>query len=272
MTQQEEINDNEKLHRSTYDPREGHELPTHGDYARTLTIASHQGVLSTIDREDGTPYGSIVELLPLEDGDFVFFISGMAAHTKNIRKDPRVSLLIAEGFGQGYALALSRATFLGEAKRVEDGLALYREKYIEVHPESAFYIDFPDFAFYKLHVNRVRYIGGFGRMSWVPGEEYHMSYPDPLWKHANGIITHMNEDHKHNMISYVKAFEKIEDDITEIEMNVVDRFGFEMRAVVGGKGRTIRMSFSEEVRDAGQVRKEMVALAQKAREILGETT
>lgn len=265
---EETIPENEKLHRSTYDPRAGHTLPTHGDYARTLTVASTQGTLSTVDREDGTPYGSIVELIPLDNGDFVFFISGMADHTKNIKKDPRGSLLVADGFGRGYALALSRATYMGEIKRVDNGQEAHREAYLKLHPEAHVYIDFPDFAFYRLHVDRVRYIGGFGRMSWVDGEGYAGAQADPLWESAEGILTHMNEDHKHNMVEYARAFGKIEGDIDDVTMTCVDRFGFEMRVTQGDKGHTVRMSFSKEVTSSEQVRHEMVAFARQAR---GET-
>lgn len=262
---QESIPENEKLHRSTYDPRAGHTLPTHGDYARTIAKASAQGILSTLDREDGTPYGSVVELLPLEEGNFVVFVSNMADHTKNLKKDPRGSILVADGFGNGYALALSRATFMGTFEKVKEGSSLYRDKYLELHPEANIYIDFPDFAFYKLNVERVRYIGGFGRMSWVEGPSYLEAAPDPLWQRAEGIIKHMNDDHQQNMRDYAKVFGDVTGELDSIEMTCVDRFGFELRAEQNGRGKTIRISFSEEVQEAGQVRKEMVAMAKQAR-------
>ncbi|TNE50849.1 MAG: DUF2470 domain-containing protein [Deltaproteobacteria bacterium] len=267
---EESFPENERLHRSTYNPREGHVLPTHGDYARTITVASHQGVLSTIDREDGTPYGSIVELLPLPNGDFAFFVSGMADHTKNLKKNPQCSILVAEGFGQGYALALSRATYMGKATKVTEDLESLREGYLKLHPEAHVYIDFPDFVFYQLKIERVRYIGGFGRMSWVEGGEYQSASPDPLWEKADGIIQHMNEDHQHNLRDYAHAFGKVEGDIDSIVMTCVDRFGFEMRARQGEREHTVRISFSEEVTDPKRVRHEMVALAQQAREALGK--
>lgn len=260
-----------KLHRSTYDPRAGHTLPTHGDYARTLAAGHTQGILSTLDRDDQTPYGSIVELLPLEDGSFVFLVSGMAEHTKNLKKDPKCSLLVAEGIGHGEALALSRATFIGTAEKVQDGAALYREKFLEVHPTAHVYIDFPDFSFFKLSVSRLRYIGGFGRMSWIDQEAYAEAQPDPLWQSATGIIEHMNDDHKHNMIDYAHAFCDVEGEIDDIVMTILDRFGFEMRMRQGDTERTLRLSFSEELTSADQVRPEVVRMAKEAREILGKT-
>ena len=42
-------------------------------------------------------------------------------------------------------------------------LRTYRDR----HPD-AFYAAFADFRLYRLDVASVRYVGGFGRMSWVP--------------------------------------------------------------------------------------------------------
>ena len=41
----------------------------------------------------------------------------------------------------------------------------------------------------------VRYVGGFGRMSWVGVDEYAAADPDPLAPAAAGIVAHMNADH-----------------------------------------------------------------------------
>jgi hypothetical protein len=32
--------------------------------------------------------------------------------------------------------------------------------------------NFPDFPFYRLRVERVRYIAGFGQMGWIKGEAH----------------------------------------------------------------------------------------------------
>lgn len=259
----------EKAHLAHKNPRKGHTLPSHAEYVRTLGIASYQGVLSTIDRKTGVPYGSIVELVPLEDGSFVFFISTMASHTRNLMQDPRCSLLIADGLGEGHALSMSRATFMGKATQSEDGQQ-YREQYLKTHPHASMWIDFKDFYFYRLEVERIRYIGGFGRMSWIRSEAYTNAAPDPLWSDAEGILRHMNEDHKQNMLDFAEAFTEIRG-INEIQMTLVDRFGFEMTAYLDNNEKTIRLSFSSEVKDVREVRKEMVALANEARSRLGKT-
>ena len=70
-----------------------------------------------------------------------------------------------------HALAKPRVTLVGRAEVVEDRDA-FAEAYAALHPDARGYIDFPDFQFYRLHVERVRYIAGFGQMGWIKGEAY----------------------------------------------------------------------------------------------------
>ena len=137
------------------------------DEALELITASQRGVLCTLLPEGGEPYGSIVDLLPLANGDAVLFLSGLAAHRQNLDADPRASLLLGPAIGSEDALTRPRATIVGRAERVEDRDE-FRESYLAAHPGASAFIDFPDFAFYRLRADRVRYIAGFGRMGWIP--------------------------------------------------------------------------------------------------------
>jgi len=151
------------------------EARSHGEGGRAalarealeLIAGSPRGVLCTLLPDGGEPYGSLVDILPLADGDAVMFLSGLAEHRKNLDADPRGSLLLGPAVGSADALTQARATIVGRAERVEDR-AEFRARYLDVHPGSAAFIDFPDFAFYRLRAERVRYIAGFGRMGWIP--------------------------------------------------------------------------------------------------------
>lgn len=134
--------------------------------ARELIAGCVRGVLCTLLSEGGEPYGSLVDVLPLPDGDAVLFLSGLAEHRKNLDADPRASLLLGPAIGLPDALTQPRATVVGRAERVADR-SVFRELYLAAHPASAAFIDFPDFAFYRLRADRVRYIAGFGRMGWI---------------------------------------------------------------------------------------------------------
>ena len=135
--------------------------------ALDLIAGSPRGVLCTLLPGGGEPYGSLVDILALPDGDAVLFLSGLAEHRKNLDADPRGSLLIGPAIGSPDALTQPRATIVGSAERVENR-AEYRDLYLAAHPASATFIDFPDFAFYRLRAERVRYIAGFGQMGWIP--------------------------------------------------------------------------------------------------------
>ena len=113
----------------------------------------------------------------LEGGDAVLFLSGLAEHRKNLDADPRGSLLIGPAIGSPDALTKPRATIVGSAERVRDR-AEFRELYLAAHPASAAFIDFPDFAFYRLRADRVRYIAGFGRMGWIPRDSLTTQAPE----------------------------------------------------------------------------------------------
>jgi hypothetical protein len=51
-------------------------------------------------------------------------------------------------------------------------VAQARERYLAIHAEAAGYIGFGDFALWRLEVEALRYVGGFGRMSWVDPSAY----------------------------------------------------------------------------------------------------
>ena len=241
--------------------------PTHAERARTLVTQVPTGTLCTVATEpEGYPYGSFVTVA-FDSGDPVFVVSTMAEHTRNLQRDRRASLLVAEG-GADDPLANGRVTLVGACTRVEGDDGSARSAFLAVHPNAAYYADFGDFAFWKLRVASVRYIGGYGRMSWVDAADWYAAEPDPLAAAADGIIAHMNEDHADAMVLYCKAFSKATE-ITAATMTSVDRYGVEMSAVTAEGPRPIRLAFPEPVGSAGEVRTSLIAMLERARAKLG---
>src|SRR4051812_45299594 len=184
--------------------------PTHAERARTLVAQISTGTLCTLALEpEGFPYGSFVTVA-FDEGNPVFLISGLAEHTKNLERDPRASLLVAEG-GAADPLANGRVTLLGPCRRVDEDGGSAQAAFLAAHPNSAYYADFSDFAFWKLRVNAIRYIGGYGRMSWITQAEWDAATPDPLAPFATDAVAHMNADHADAMVLYCKAFSKATD-------------------------------------------------------------
>ncbi len=239
--------------------------PTHGERARTLVAAIKTGTLATIAKEPaGYPYGSFVTFA-MDGGTPIFFISELAEHTKNLRRDGRASLLVAEG-GEGDPLANGRVTLLGTCRRLVEGMERDSAKaaYLEAHPNASYYIDYSDFSFWRLDVEGVRYIGGYGRMSWVDIPDWSESDADPIAPRARGIIDHMNADHGDAMVLYCRVFSKATD-ATAVTMTSVDRYGFEMSADTAKGPRPVRLAFSAPISTGDEARKEMVDLVRRAR-------
>jgi heme iron utilization protein len=239
--------------------------PTHAERARTLAAEIPTATLCTIGQEPaGYPYGSLATYA-LADGHPVFLISDLAEHTRNLRKDSRASLLIAQG-GADDPLANGRITLVGDCTPCDDPRA--RAAYLERHPNAGYYADFKDFHVWRLEVTALRYIGGYGRMSWVPVEAWLAAEPDPIAPFADGIIAHMNDDHADAMPLYCRAFSKAQD-IEVATMTSIDRYGFEMSAQTKDGPRPVRLAFAQPISSRDEARKALVGLLQEARATLG---
>lgn len=242
--------------------------PTHAERARTLVSQIKAGTLCTLAAEPvGYPYGSFVTVA-FDDGNPVFLISTMAEHTKNLQRDPRASLLVAEA-GSGDPLANGRVTLMGPAAQVEGEGRNARVAFLAAHPNAAYYMDFGDFAFWKLVVESIRYIGGYGRMSWIDAADWHAAESDPLATTAAGVISHMNDDHADAMVLYCRAFSRATD-VAAASMTGIDRYGFEMSAMTAAGPRSVRVAFPAPVRTPDGARAALVSMLDDARTRLAE--
>jgi len=242
--------------------------PTHSERARTLASGELTGTLCTIAREPaGHPYGSFITFA-MHEGSPVFLVSHLAEHTRNMLQDERVSLLVSET-GLGEPLGRGRVTLVGQAKQVsDDSLEAVRALYLKAHPGASYYVDYRDFSFWSIDVESVRYIGGFGRMSWIEGTDWAGADPDPIAPMAQRIVSHMNDDHVEAMEVICKAFSRAEG-FTEVSMTGIDRYGFEMSVKTSEGPRPVRVAFEGAIGTMTEARKGLVALTNAARDKLG---
>jgi heme iron utilization protein len=245
--------------------------PTHAERARTLVAYTTTGSLATMAADEaGYPFGSVVSYALDGQGRPLLCLSDIAEHTRNLKRDPKASLLVTEPPNTGTdQLALGRVTLIGEitavpADEIADASAVYRT----AHPH-AYYTDFDDFVFYRMDVRGIRYVGGFGHMSWVTVEQYAAAEPDPLRPHAVDIITHMNDDHADALVAYCKALAG-EKDTTSAQMITVDRYGFDVLAIFGDSRKAVRIPFGEVCDTPMAVRNATVRLVAEARKLLAE--
>ncbi len=235
--------------------------PTHAERARTLVAQLGTGTLCTLSHDpEGYPYGSFVTLA-FEGGNPVFLISELAEHTRNLRRDARASLLVAEG-GAVDPLANGRVTLLGPCAPVESQAA--RAAFLAAHPNAAYYADFKDFAFWRLEVESIRYIGGYGRMSWISRGDWHAATPDPLAPHVEPIIAHMNDDHRDALLACAHGLSRAKE-ASEATMTGLDRYGFEMSVAMPEGPRPVRLAFASTLTSADQARAAVIAVVRSAR-------
>jgi putative heme iron utilization protein len=196
-----------------------------------------------------------------ELGRPIFFISSMAMHTQNLREDPRASLLITQPDVSGDPLGAARLTLLGNV--TEAPPTEVKELYLSRYENAKFWQDYSDFAYYRLQVSGVYFIGGFGVMGWVSAEDYVSARPDPLAEAAPAIIRHMNADHSDALRLIAHRFAGEAPD--EAAITAVDRLGFHLRLKSGDRIHGRRVAFLREVKDAGDARAVFVEMVCQAR-------
>jgi putative heme iron utilization protein len=243
-------------------------MPTHAEYARSLAATYVRGTLSTLN-EEGYPFGSVV-LYVLDDlGQPVMLLSELAEHTKNIRRDGRASVLVSSSVIPGDdPMALPRVTLVGSLAPVAvDELPALRARFLAEHPTAESYVAFGDFGWWRLEPDSVRFVGGYGRMSWVDIDAYKHVQPDPLAPHGDAIMAHINTDHADANLACARALAGIPH-ATSARMVAVDRLGFDLLASTPDGLQPARVNFDEPVDTPDAVRKAVVALLGRARALL----
>lgn len=241
---------------------------TDAELARTLATSVTTGVLSTVARDEaGTPFGSLAPFGLDGRARPVFCISELAEHTQNLRADPRSSLLVARPTAPGAdPLAAARLTLVGRSVPVpDDDRDEARAAHLAGNPHASYYVDFGDFSLWRLEISGVRYVGGYGRMSWVDLDGWTGAEPDPVEPHATGAVEHLNADHAEACLLMAQRLGR-RPDATAAVVTGIDRYGLDLVATgPDGPGR-VRLGFDEPVGTPDAIRAATVTLARRARE------
>jgi putative heme iron utilization protein len=238
---------------------------SYAERARTLAHTQKQGVMSTHSKKvEGHPFGSTMPYALDGEGQPIFLISGMAMHTQNLAAHPKASLFITVPEAQTDPLGAARLTLVGSAVPVPEAeQSQVREIYLARHETAKYYVDFKDFAFWRLECADLYYVGGFGVMGWVTAQDYTVAEPDPLASVAGDILSHMNADHEKALLDIARVVKKIE--ATEAKMTSVDRLGFHVRLKTTERVRSVRIGFPSEVKTAEECRERFVEMVKEAR-------
>ncbi len=221
-----------------------------------------KGSLATLSNAaGGHPFASLVLVATEPDGTPVFLISRLALHTQNLAMDARASLLIDGTDGLADPLTGGRLTLVGHARQTSSPTA--RPRFLARHPSAQAYAGFADFAMYALEeVVRAHYVGGFGRIVDLAPADLVRPVDDAqaLIAAEADIIAHMNADHGDAVALY--ATELAQCAAGDWRLVGVDPDGIDLLH----RSNAARIEFSTRVRNPGEARAVLVAMAKLARD------
>jgi hypothetical protein len=254
-------------------------FPSHAELVRTLLSIGRFAALTTLTTaghvEAGYPYGSLVAYSVLDDGSPMVCISELAEHTRNVHTDHRAGMLLIGTPVDHTADPLDRprASLVGQLRR-HDPSDRERAAHIDLHRGVLDYVDFPDFAWWRLEIVAARYVGGFGHMSWVTGDDIAAALPDTVLARSQRAVEHMNADHPDACLDMTRWLAGI-GDATAARVHSIDRYGITMYAEMPGSAvpATARIAFPDgPLASADDVRPAVVELTRRARVLAGTPT
>jgi len=144
--------------------------PAHAQTLRDLLRNQQVASLGTLHK--GQPYVSMVPFALRPGGtDFIVHVSQLAAHTKDMRAHPQVSLLVVAPPAPGVmAQELARITVQGEAVQVAAGTpehAAAKAVYLTRFPQSELMFGFSDFSLFAIVPDSIRFVGGFAQATTI---------------------------------------------------------------------------------------------------------
>jgi len=139
-----------------------------------------QGTMASLSTDyKGTPFGSLVPYGVDAEGRPYIFVSTLSVHTKNILKNSKASIMVYKE-DKDDPFNSQRVTFVGKMVKITD--AKEREAlntaYLKKYPAAKAFNDFGDFHYYRLEIERIHYIGGFGDIQWVEWKDYKKEWKD----------------------------------------------------------------------------------------------
>lgn len=182
-------------------------------------LATHSTTL------EGFPFASAVPFVTDEHHRPILLISGLAEHSRNLAANPRASLMIAKGLGEG---EMARVSLMGELSPI-DADPLLVARYLRYHPHAERFLQLGDFRFHRFELARVLTVGGFAKASWLEGSRLIEAPVISLADEAALLAQHEQDASK------------------DCQLRGIDAFGAD--AILDGKSERIRFT-------AGPVTKE----------------
>lgn len=133
------------------------------EIARRLLSEMRHATLGTLDPNSGTPLLTRIAVQLDADGAPLALLSGLSAHTRALKADPRAGLMVADGsVTKGDAMTHARLSILARAVLAAPDPER-RARWLAHDPKAQVYIDLPDFNFWRIEPQSGLLNAGFAR-------------------------------------------------------------------------------------------------------------
>lgn len=236
--------------------------------AERLLRGARRGALGTLE-PGGHPFVSLVSLATDVDATPLILVSRLSHHTAHLTADARCSLLVDES-GKGDPLAHPRLTLTCRAVPIEresERGRRVRRRFLARQPKAALYVDFPDFGFFALEIERGSLNGGFGKAYRLERADLvlDLAGAEELLALEESALEHMNADHAASAALYAEKLLGLP--AGRWTMTGIDPAGCDLAS---GE-RTGRLPFDGRVTSSDGLRRALHDLAVRARSRGAET-
>jgi heme iron utilization protein len=145
--------------------------------ADAMTKLAKSGTIVTLSSDyKGTPFGTPAPYALDAEGRPVLLLSDLAVHTKNLKANPKCSVMLLKEDKED-PFNSARVTFVGKMVKVDDKeRAAYKTLFLAKQKAAEDFADFGDFNYYRLEIESIFYVGGFGDINWVQPKDYLKSF------------------------------------------------------------------------------------------------
>ena len=202
----------------------------------------------------GQPFASLVTPACAPDLSLLLLLSRLSEHTRHLMADPRCSVLVSAPAETANPQTAPRVTVTGMARMIEDPSA--KARFLAVHPYASLYSEFGDFGMWRIKLAEALLVGGFAQAHRLKQADLtpDASAVSVVLASEASILAHCNNDHADTLAAIAGT-------TGPWRMATADVDGFDLALGEHVK----RIAWSNPVKDAGDVRRELVLLAKAAR-------
>ena len=210
---------------------------THVEKTKSIMSLNYNyGHLSTVanyKKLKGYSQNSVVPFTIDHEGNPFLYLSNISKHTKNIKKNNKISFSVTEyGFNNADDARVSlvgKIRLVNDAQQIDNLSKIYLKKHGNVQ-----WLNLSDFNYYIIDdIKEILFNGGLGKADKIKVSQYRDTEPDKVYLLSSDIIDSFNNKYtflKHNMKKYLKTQVQLQEkkDYDTIYIQNLDKYGINL--------------------------------------------